>query len=182
MKGPLADEHEGLTRSEHELAAENRRLTVRCLALEKRQEAWLAQFVAVLRLHSSLRRKDVMKAIEEILACLVGCEEAALYEREANALRPVAGFGVDPGRLPEVRIGEGVTGRAAAEGRVRLAGPDSAGDDVAACVPLLLEGRVTGALALFRLLEQKPELNDGDRQLLELLSIHAAVALEASRE
>jgi len=174
-------ERERLALRVRELESENRQLTARCLAAEMRQESWLAQYVSTVRLHSSLRRREVLTALEEIVASLVGCEEAALYERSADTLRPVAGFGIDLGRLEVVRIGEGLIGRAAAERRVYMA-PSGATSEAAvtACVPLVLDGRLTGALALFRLLAQKPSLNHGDRQLLELLSTHAAVALEAS--
>ena len=40
-----------------------------------------------------------------------------------------------------------------------------------------LEDRVTGAIALFRLLPQKTALEAVDRELFDLLATHAAMAL-----
>jgi hypothetical protein len=40
---------------------------------------------------------------------------------------------------------------------------------------------VTGAIALFRLLPQKPALEDVDHELFELLATHAATALYCTR-
>jgi hypothetical protein len=45
---------------------------------------------------------------------------------------------------------------------------------------LSLDGRVTGAIAIFRLLPQKAGIEDVDRELFGLLATHAAVALYCS--
>jgi GAF domain-containing protein len=50
-----------------------------------------------------------------------------------------------------------------------------------ACVPLHAGSRVVGVLALFRLLEHKPELEGADVELLELLAVHCGLALAATR-
>jgi hypothetical protein len=46
---------------------------------------------------------------------------------------------------------------------------------------LILDGEVTGAIAVFRLLGQKQGLEDIDLQLFDLLASHAATALYSSR-
>ena len=46
-----------------------------------------------------------------------------------------------------------------------------------ACIPLVLDGKVTGAIAIFRLLPQKAGIEDVDRELFDLLATHAATAL-----
>jgi hypothetical protein len=53
-------------------------------------------------------------------------------------------------------------------------GPEAA---LTACLPLKLEDRVTGAIAIFRLLPQKSGLEPVDRELFDLLATHAAMAL-----
>jgi GAF domain-containing protein len=50
-----------------------------------------------------------------------------------------------------------------------------------ACVPLVVDGRVTGAVAIFRLLEHKRGLEDVDSELFSLLGTQAATALYCTR-
>ncbi len=52
--------------------------------------------------------------------------------------------------------------------------------DLTACIPLKVDGKVTGALALFRLLPQKQGFEAVDHELFDLLATHAATALHAS--
>ena len=64
-----------------------------------------------------------------------------------------------------------------------MAGPGGApGEEpgLTACIPLKLEDRVVGAIALFRLLPQKSGFESLDMELFELLGTHAATALYAS--
>ena len=49
--------------------------------------------------------------------------------------------------------------------------------DLTACVPLKLDGRVTGAIVVFRLLAHKPALQRVDHEVFELLATHVATAL-----
>jgi GAF domain-containing protein len=163
------------------LEAENGRLASRCRELERRYLALLGLYVAARRLHSTLQRDAFLSALEEVLASLVGCEHAALYELDNGLLRPTALFGMAVDEAPTVALSEGVIGRSAASGQVYVATegqPPS--DGVSACVPLLLEGRTVGAIVLFRLLGQKPSLGEADHEMLQLLSAHAAVALHAT--
>jgi GAF domain-containing protein len=101
-------------------------------------------------------------------------------------LVPVSVRGLPPGRLESVRPGEGTLGRAVQSGELWLAGEGGASPAgerpaLSACVPLKVDGEVTGALALYDLLEHRPPLGADDRELLELLTTHAATALYASR-
>jgi hypothetical protein len=50
-------------------------------------------------------------------------------------------------------------------------------EHLTACVPLKLDGQVKGAVAIFRLLPQKPGIEDLDRELFDLLGSHVAMAL-----
>jgi len=49
-----------------------------------------------------------------------------------------------------------------------------------AVIPLKVEGKVTGVIAIFRLLPQKQALATVDRELFGLLGSHAAMALYCS--
>jgi len=98
--------------------------------------------------------------------------------------------GIETSQLAKVPLGHGVIGRAArsAERYLRKKGAASEREalpaevDLTACIPLVLGARVTGAIALFRLLPQKSEgFQDLDYELMELLATQAATALYASR-
>ena len=80
-------------------------------------------------------------------------------------------------------LGRGVIGRSARTGQIYLAGRD---DDacrraeeaaLTACIPLHFDGRLLGAVAIFRLLPQKNGLVALDHELFELIATHAARAL-----
>ena len=50
-------------------------------------------------------------------------------------------------------------------------------DTLTTCVPLKLNGRVTGVIAIFRLLQQKKGFEQIDHELLNLLAEQSAMAL-----
>ncbi|HEY2738962.1 MAG TPA: GAF domain-containing protein, partial [Thermoanaerobaculia bacterium] len=65
------------------------------------------------------------------------------------------------------------------DGVLRL-GPTPESQALAA-VPLRVQNEIVGALVLLKLLDHKPILRAEDRDLLDLLSAHAASALFAAR-
>ena len=138
-------------------------------------------YVASYRLHGTLDRKEVIDTIQEIIANLIGSEEASLFELDAGkqTLELVASFGREARDQRSVPVGSGRIGQAARTGEIFIAqgGNAEAEDGVTACIPLSLGGRVTGAIAIFRLLPQKAGFEDVDRELFELLATHAATAL-----
>jgi hypothetical protein len=150
------------------------------------QNASLANlYVATYQLHSTAEREQVLAAIQEVIANLIGCEELVIFETAgAGPLRVARAFGVDPAALGEILPGQGVIGRVAAGGEpfVALDGPRApgggAGPEPSACVPLKVDTRVIGVVALFRLLPQKGDgFNELDHELLNLLATQGATAL-----
>jgi GAF domain-containing protein len=79
----------------------------------------------------------------------------------------------------EVRFGEGIIGQVASTGQPFVSNDEHGrGVGVTACVPLQVDGRVTGAIAIFRLLPQKHDgLEALDEELLGLLASQAGIAL-----
>lgn len=146
-------------------------------------------YVAGFRLHGSLHRDEVLAAIQEIVANLVGSEELAVFERSEDgaSLERVCALGLPDGALLEVKLGEGVIGRCAASGEAFVAAtsanaPREPGEKhISVCIPLIVEGKVTGALAIFRLLEHKRAFEDIDQELLRLLGTQAAMALYCTK-
>jgi GAF domain-containing protein len=152
-----------------QLQQENRRLAEREVAAEQRV-GQLAQLVAsTLQLHAASLPGHVLTVIKEIVANLLGSEDMAVYARRADGSLALLGG-----------IGDDLAARAATpaftevlhSGTVRIAG-----ESPVACVPLRVEGRVLGVLAIFALLPQKRAFETSDRELLELLADHAGVAL-----
>lgn len=168
--------------------AESQRYSARYAEIEQQNSNLANLYVASYRLHGTLERREVIDALQEIIANLVGSEEAGLYEVNATTgdLDLLASFGLPTDWPRTIARGEGHIGRAVAAGEIYVADPAQAAEraplerELTACVPLSLAGRVIGAIAVFRLLPQKPGIEDVDRELFELLATHAATALYCS--
>jgi len=175
-------EEEGLRSRLAEIERDHQRICDDYVAAEEQRSGLASLFVALARLHGSLDRREVLAAIQEVVVNMLGSEELALFELgPGERLRAVHSVGVDGSRLGEVAAGEGTIGRAAL-GHAYVAGGDSRSEDpdLTACVPIRVGSRVTGALAIWRLLGHKPFLTAADLELIELLSTHAGTALHAA--
>jgi len=155
-------------------------------ALEEQSTNLANLYVASYQLHGTVELPQVLAAILEIVTNLIGSEEIAVFEMndEATALRLLTSVGIDPEPLQEIPVGDGLIGACARTAEIFVAreGAESGGRvpherSLSACIPLKLSQRVSGAVALFRLLPQKSELGALDRELFELLATHAATAL-----
>jgi hypothetical protein len=163
-----------------QIAAENERLAQEYADVQRKSGELASLYVAAFRLHQTLDRKEVLTAIEEVVQSLIGCEEVIVFERCGEVLRPLAAFGIDPSPWCRVPLGQGVIGAAAArrEAWINPEPADEAGEGaITACIPLLLDGQLSGAIVLFRLLGHKLGLEPVDHELFDLLSSHAAMAL-----
>lgn len=164
-----------------ELEAEHGRLSDEYVAAQERATELAQLFVALERLHGGRSRADVVTAVQEIVINVVGSEELALFERRGGGLELLKAFGVDPGPIHTIGLGEGVIGRTAATGAAWIAGrdpsPESPDPDLTACIPLRAGDDLVGALAIWRLLGHKPVLDEQDHAVFELLSAHAGLAL-----
>ena len=140
-------------------------------------------YVASNQLHSSLSPRGVTRRIKEVLAQLVGAERYSMYlvNREGTELVPIASEGVEGGKLTPVpvagtRIGDVQrTGEAAVDEE----GDPSRGalDEPAAIIPLSVDERVVGVIAIFSTLSQKKRFDAVDFELFKLLGQQAAAAL-----
>ena len=153
-------EHDHQTEREQQLrerldeqVAGNRRCVEQLAAAEQRIGHLAKLQAAVRELHEATMPADVLTTIKEIIANLVGCEEMGIYARRPDGgLVLLDGIGVD----------------AAHEGTEASA---------IASVPLQLNGRAVGVIALFKLLPQTPGIEPVHQELFSLLSTHAARAL-----
>jgi hypothetical protein len=158
------------------------------VAIEQQSSSLANLYVASYRLHGTIDRQEVLASIQEIVANLIGSEEMALFELEGDgtALSLLTWQGIDPARYRRLRVADGLIARVVRTGEVLVVERDGAAgalpeeEHLTACVPLKLSGRVTGVLALFRLLPQKTSFGPLDSELFDLLATQAAVALHCT--
>lgn len=178
-------------RLERELAqieAQNRRYSQEFADIELQHSNLAGLYVASYRLHETLSRPALLDVIQEIVANLIGSEELAVFELAPGGDRLVlaSAYGIERGPWREVALDAGVIGRAARTGETWVTSglKDQAllpqEDRLTACIPLKLQGQVTGVIAIFRLLPQKPHIEEADHELFDLLAVHAGMALYAT--
>jgi regulator of replication initiation timing len=164
---------------------ENRRAQEEHAEIVQRSAHLANLYVASYRLHETLRRSAVIEAIQEIIVNLVGSEEFGIFEldeaRGALSLTEWWGneaAGLDGGQGSSAPIVE-----TALSGEVYIAPsqPAEAPRPLTACIPLKVEGRVIGVIAVFRLLAHKPALEAVDLELFDLLAMQAGIALHCTR-
>lgn len=169
----------------------------RCAEEEQQRSQLASLYVASRRLLPLRTREEACRALQDIIANLVGSEEIAVFEIDGSgAARVVAAYGVDPSSAVLVAPEEGIVGRVARRiepyfRQGAALGSDAAAPqapcargegDVMACVPLTMDERVVGVIAVFHLLSQKPALGPLDKGLLEALGTLAAEPFCAERE
>lgn len=184
LEGELERTREGRHELERQLAeaeAESRRAVEEYSEVQARVANLANLYVASYQLHDTLDRHTVLAAIREIVVNLVGSEGFAVFEAGADGrdLLLADGMGIDPPSLAPGRPATERIARLARGGEVVMAPPQGTQDGapLVACVPLMVAGRVTGAIAIFHLLPHKPRLEPIDRELFDLLSSQAGAAL-----
>lgn len=178
--------HDGIRERLAEIQRDNERLCDEYASIQQQNSELVTLFAAMERLYGAAGRADALEAIQEIVVNLVGSEELAVFELTEDGRRLTAthAFGLAPATLRDVSIGCGTIGRVAADGIafVTADGTPAAADPprLSACIPLKLGEKVTGALAVYGLLDHKRTLRALDRELLALIEKHAAAALRAA--
>jgi len=178
-------EEEHLNKQLFEIEHEKERFSKEYAAVELQNSNLANLYVASYSLHATLNRDVVLSSIQEIIINLVGCEEIAIFDfdPDESELCLVASFGIDQARYERIPLGSGFIGRKAelGESYFREEGQDDAQaaeePELSALVPLKVDGKLTGTIALFRLLQQKTGFAALDHELFDLLAIHAATAL-----
>jgi hypothetical protein len=177
-------EQDQLETSIRRVQSESERFAEQYRDLEAQNMNLANLYVASYRLHGTLDRAEVLATIQEIVTNLVGSEEIGVFEMDEarTSLRLIASTGIDPETYRVIPVGSGHIGRCAQTGDTYVSGDGAASEevgeaDLSACIPLLLNERVSGVIALFRLLPQKNGIEALDRELFDLLATHAATAL-----
>jgi len=185
----LEQENESILEQLRSVENENQQFAERYLEIEEENNNLANLYVASYQLHSTLDPTEVLKVILEIVINLIGAELFCVYvcedEGEGDLLRPVAAEGGAVADFPEVRLGQGPVGESVASGEVASGEPSSVppaeGGAPVVCIPLRVDERPVGAIAIYRLLSQKDGFSALDHELFTLLAGHAATAIFASR-
>jgi nitrate/nitrite-specific signal transduction histidine kinase len=164
---------------------ENRHFAERYLEIEEENNNLANLYVASYQLHSTLDLSEVLKVIIEIVINLIGAEAFAVYmlDERAGQLEAVAAEGVALSDLPRLALGRGAVGEAVESGQTYWEAPEPS-DDFSrpiVCIPLRVEERPIGAIAICRLLAQKDGFTPLDHELFTLLAGHAATAIFAAQ-
>ncbi|HXG90768.1 MAG TPA: GAF domain-containing protein [Blastocatellia bacterium] len=181
----LAEKLEFLSRRFEEVEAENKDFAQRYIEVEEQNESLANLYVASYRLHSTLDTEEVIECIKEILMNLIGTEEFGLFViDEENGELVLAGHeGEMAQRLAggRVALGDGLEGLVAQSGEPFFTEDSGEMGEVCACIPLKINKRVIGVIAIYRLLNHKRGFTALDHRLLHLLAGHAATALVSSK-
>ena len=127
----------------------------------------------------------MLKIILEIVINLIGAEIFAVYvlDEKTSRLEAVASEGQALASFPQIALGTGVIGNCAGSGDTYCG--DAAGsvdfDAPIACIPLRVQETSIGAIAIYKLLQQKERFTPLDHELFTLLAGHAATAIFSSR-
>ncbi|HEY0593368.1 MAG TPA: GAF domain-containing protein [Thermoanaerobaculia bacterium] len=165
------------------LEEESRERLASFIDLEQQNTNLANLYVASYRLHSTLDRNEVLAGILEIIINLVGSEELVVFEMRNGEPIPhvAASFGLPFHSFCEFPFEtQSAILHCLERGEIAVDGEDPSGRRPTACIPLGVDGRAVGAIAVFRLLQQKQGIEGIDRELFDLLATHAATALYAT--
>ena len=181
----LEEENRSFRERLTEVEEENRKFADRYVEIEEENNNLANLYVASYQLHSTLDIDEVLKIVIEIVINLIGAEVFAVYllDGKNEELRVVAAEGVPPSEIPSCQLGKGSLGKAIAVTETTCWDTTRSDDytEPIVCIPLQIEKRPIGAIAIFSLLQQKEGFTALDHELFNVLGGHAATALFAAR-
>jgi nitrate/nitrite-specific signal transduction histidine kinase len=164
---------------------ENSQFAQRYVEVEEENNNLANLYVSSYQLHSTLDMTEVLRIITEIVINLIGAEVFAVYlvDGEKSELLPVISEGMELAAFPKVKLGVGVLGKAVASNETTCWDTQRSEDlsQPIVCVPLVVQNRPIGAIAVFGLLAQKDGFSALDHELFNMLGGHAATAIFAAR-
>ena len=181
IERPETEKRELLSRY-HRVEEVNSEFTQRVQEVESEFANLANLFVASNQLHSSLSPRGVTRRIKEVLAQLVGAERYCMYlaNGDNTELVPIAYEGVAGSALTPVKIADSDLGQALLKGAASVSDLDPTAGTVqrpAAIIPLTVDEKTVGVIAIFSTLAQKKRFDTVDFELFKLLGQHAAAAL-----
>jgi len=178
----LETEKRDLLSRYHRVEAVNSEFTARVQEVEHEFANLANLFVASNQLHSSLSPRGVTRRIKEVLAQLVGAERYCMYlaNSDSTELIPIAYEGVAGSSLTPMKIADSELGQALLKGTAQVSDLDPTEGSItrpAAIIPLTVDEKTVGVIAIFSTLAQKKRFDTVDFELFKLLGQHAAAAL-----
>lgn len=178
----VEDEKHKILERIHSVEQENVDFANRYAEIEAENNLLANLYITTYQLHSTFNSGELVSIIEEVLLNLVGAEQFSLLLCDENGLmlQPLVAESAEP-KLVEVKIDDsriretlesGCRWLAAAE---QVAGADDT--QVKAVIPLRVDDKVVGVIAIYRLLPQKSGFTELDEEIFSLLENHASVAL-----
>jgi len=180
----LEEEYQTVRQRLHQAEEENQQFAARYLEIEEENNNLANLYVASYQLHSTLDLDEVLKIIVEIVINLVGAEVFAVYLLDGNSgelgVAACEGSGLDG--FPNPQDG-GVIASALESTEPMCWDPKQPTnlEQPIVCIPLLVQERPIGLIAIFGLLQQKDGFSALDHELFSVLGGHAATALFAAR-
>jgi len=178
--GTRVDDGASLQQRLDRLVAENERLTGLFLAEEQRASDLMKLLLVLRRLHETTNREALLDALQDVIVNVIGTEELVILTKSADT--PFEVVRTVGAAASGIACESGVQSGAASETLAELARRSEYATqmELTACVPLRSGSTIVGAVLIFALLEHKSILEPLDHELLEMLSVHAGVALAAS--
>jgi regulator of replication initiation timing len=167
------------------LNRENEDFRQRYQEVEHQNENLLNLYVSGYQLHSTLNEEAVLTIIREIMLNLVGAEVFGIWLLDPDSGRMLLVNITDECNLlkgkPVLLAAERWEALRGGEPWYAPAGSGATSGDPVSCIPLKLEDRPVGVLAIYKLLEQKDGFTSLDQEILGLLAAQAAATLIGAR-
>ena len=183
----LVEENQRLLARISELEEENREFAEQLVEIEEVNNNLTNLYIASTRLHSELDHDRVISIIKEVAINFVGAEKFALltYDESSTSLNFESGEGFAEGEFPQLSVQDGFWAEVVATGENYFRDDnvaDGSDDPFApiAAIPLRIDDRCMGVLAVYHLFVQKEKFEPVDYQLFSMLAEHAAIALFSS--
>lgn len=161
---------------------------VKCQQLETQTTILLNQYVTVQRLHAASDFAQALTGIFEVMETLVGVEQFVAYigEQQSSRLYSIIQQPLDHFD-DTIEFGMGQIGAALSAGEAFFETPGriavANGSFPIAVIPLRHEEKLVGAMAVFKLFEQKGGFNPVDIEIFNIFTNYAgSVALSAIAE
>ncbi len=181
----LEQEYESVRVRLHQAEEENKHFASRYIEVEEENNNLANLYVASYQLHSTLDLDEVLKIILEIVINLVGAEVFAVYllNGDSGELGVAACEGAESTEFPDCSQAGGILVEALEQAAPVCADPTQAMslERPIVCIPLIVQERPIGLIAVFGLLQQKEGFSALDHELFSVLGGHASTALLAAR-
>lgn len=183
----LEEEKNQLLKRYEEIEKENLDFAKKYVEIEEENNKLANLYIASYQLHSTLEFDEVMKTIVEIVINLIGGEKFVilLLDEKANKLQYAVGEGIKREKFKDIPLNDekNLIVQCVVRGESFFENLTESSDlsKPIVCVPLKVKEKVIGAIAVYKLLEQKKELTELDHELFNLMAAHAATAIFSSK-